>query len=99
MPRQSSPRPSIFNATEGAIVQSEIDNPITKDVIVPSSPEKGDFVSTIFLCSKKEGSQRTILNLKQFNKFVEYHHFTKSSLFDIARSVEESASVNVAELV
>ena len=99
MPRQSSHRPSTFIATEWAIVQSEIDNLITKGVIVPSSPEKGDFVSTIFLCPKKEGSHHTILNLKQFNKFLEYHHFTISSLFDIARSVKESASVNVAELV
>ena len=53
MPRQSSERPSIFNATERAIVQTEIDKFSTKGVIVPSSPEKGDFVSTIFLRPKR----------------------------------------------
>ena len=58
-PRQSSHRPSIFNATERAIVQTEIDKLITKGVIVPSSPEKDDFVSTIFLRPKKDGSHRT----------------------------------------
>ena len=49
MRRQSSHRPSIFNGTERAIVQTEIDKLIAQGVIVPSSPEKGKFVSTIFL--------------------------------------------------
>ena len=48
---------------------------VTNSVIVPSSPERGDFVSTISLHPKKDGTHRTILNLKQFNTFVEYHHF------------------------
>jgi len=80
MPRQSYHRPSIFNAKEQAIVQAEIDKLITKGVAVPSSPEKGAFVSTIFLRPKKDGSHRTILNLKQFNEFVEYHHFKMDTL-------------------
>ena len=79
-PQQISHRSSIFNATERAIVQTEIDKLITKGVIVPSSPEKNDFVSTIFLRPKKDGSHRTILNLKQFNEFVEYHHFKMDTL-------------------
>ena len=47
---------------------------------MPSSPEIGDFVSTIFLRPKKDGTHRTILNLKQFNEFVEYHHFKMDTL-------------------
>ena len=69
-PRKISHRPSIFNAKNQAIVQAEIDKLITKGVIVRSSSEKGDFVSTIFLRPKKDGSHCTILNLKQFNEFV-----------------------------
>ena len=83
MPRQSSHRPSILNTKERAIVQAEIDNLITKGVIVPSSPEKDDFVSTIFLRPKKDGSHRTILNLKQFNEFLEYHHFKMVTLENV----------------
>ena len=51
MPRQSSHRPhrpSIFNGTEQAIVQTEIDKLITKGVIVPSSPEKVTCDQTCF---------------------------------------------------
>ena len=82
LPQQSFHRPSLFNAKERTIVQSEIDKLITKGVIVPSSssPERGNFVSTIFLRPKKDGTHRTILNLKQFNAFVEYHHFKMDTL-------------------
>lgn len=80
LPQHSSNRPSLFNAKEQTILQSEIDKLITKDVMVPTSPERGDFVSTIFLRPKKDGAHRTILNLKQFNAFVEYHHFKMDTL-------------------
>ena len=80
LPQQSARRPSLFNAKERTIVHSEIDKLITKGVIVPSSPEIGDFISTIFLRPKKDGTHRTILNLKQFNEFVEYHHFKMDTL-------------------
>jgi len=80
MPRQSSHRSSIFNAKERAIVQAEIDKLIPKGVFVPSPSEKGDFVSSIFLRPKKDGSHRTILNLKKFNEFVEYYHFNMDTL-------------------
>ena len=80
IPLQSSHRPSIFNALENCIVQTELDKLITKGVIAPLSLEKGDFVSTIFLRPKTDGSHRTILNPKQFNEFVEYHHFKMARL-------------------
>ena len=60
----SSHRPSIFNAKERATVQAEIGKLVTKAVIVPSSPEKSQFVATIFLRLMKDSSHRTILNLK-----------------------------------
>ena len=80
MPRQSSHIPSIYNAIERAIVQAEIDELITKSVMVPSSPGKGDFVSTIFLRPKNDDGHRIILNLKQSNEFVEYHQFKTDTL-------------------
>ena len=80
LPQQSARRPSLFNAKERTIVHSEIDKLITKGVIVPSSPEIAVFVSTIFLRPKKDGTHRTILILKQFNEFVEYHHFKMDTL-------------------
>ena len=37
--------------------------------------EKGDFFSNIFIRPKQDGKYRMILNLKPFNKYLQYHHF------------------------
>ena len=80
--QQSSRRPSLFNAKERTIVQSEIDKLITKCDIVSSSPERaGRFHIYDFLASEKaDGTHRTIFNLRQFNVFAEYHHFKMDTL-------------------
>ena len=74
VPCQAQYRPSVFNAQEELIVQQEIKTLLSKGVIQPSHREPGEFISTIFL-RPKSGSYRTILNLKEFNASVEYHHF------------------------
>ena len=79
-PAQTMGRTCHFNVTEQAIVESEIQKLIQKGVIIPSVHEEGEFISTIFLHSKKDGSYRTILNLKQFNEFVQYRHFKMDTL-------------------
>ena len=48
----------------------------------------GEFISTIFLRSKKDGSYRTILNLKQFNEFVQYRHFKMDTLDTVIRMMK-----------
>ena len=53
---------------------------LEKGVIEPCVPETGEFISTIFLRPKKDGSHRMILNLKKLNSFVEYHHFKMDTL-------------------
>ena len=73
-------RPSVFNTTEHAIVRQEIDKLITKGAIIESTKESDDFISTIFLRPKKDGTHRMILNLKQFNENVVYHHFKMDTL-------------------
>ena len=69
-----------FNVREQIIVESEIQKLLQKGVIIPSVHEEGEFMSTIFLRSKKDGSYRTILNLKKFNEFVQYRYFKMDTL-------------------
>lgn len=40
----------------------------------------GEYISNIFIRPKKDGSFRLILNLKQLNESVEYHHFKMENL-------------------
>ena len=79
-PTQMYARPSLFNSKEHAIVHEEINKLILKGVIKESHTEQGEYISPIFLRPKPDGSYRTILNLKTFNEFVEYHHFKMDTL-------------------
>ena len=79
-PMQHYGRPSVFNAYQHSIVKEEIDKLFAKRVIIPAAQETGEFVSTIFLRPKKDGTHRTILNLKAFNEYIAYHHFKMDTL-------------------
>lgn len=56
---------------------------INMGAIEEVSPVKGQFISSIFVRPKKSGEYRVILNLKNLNEFVEYHHF-KMDTFNTA---------------
>ena len=60
---------------ETDIISSIILELENKGAISKCSPKEGQFLSEIFLTPKPDGSYRLILNLKRFNKFVEYNHF------------------------
>ena len=76
-PTQHYGRPSVFNSHQHSIVNAEIDKLLAKGVIIPAAQE---FISTIFLRPKKDGTHRTILNLKAFNEFIAHHHFKMDTL-------------------
>ena len=74
------PKPINFSAQESANVNAQISKFLEKGIIVQSSHEKGEFISNIFLRPKKDGSFRMILNLKDLNTFVRFHHFKMDSI-------------------
>ena len=88
VPCQAHYRPSVFNAQEELIVRQEIKTLLEKGVIQHSHHEPGEFISTIFLRPKPDGSFRMILNLKEFNKSVEHHHFKMDTLDTVTKMIE-----------
>ena len=52
----------------------------TKGVIKETCHEEKEFVSPIFISHKSNGGIRLILNLKQLNKNIKYHHFKMESI-------------------
>ena len=80
-PYQQYPMPPIrFNSSEAAIIDGEIQQLLSKGVLEETEPSYGQYISTIFLRKKKNGSYRLILNLKGLNKSIEYKHFKMESL-------------------
>ena len=61
-----------FSLGESKIIESEINKLLVKGVIIPTTHEPGEFMSTIFLRPKPDGTHRMILNLKKLNESVVY---------------------------
>ena len=76
------PKEIRFSTDEECIVDREICAMLHQGVIEPvkCEPEKGEFVSNIFVRPKKDGGVRVILNLRKFNENVQKSHFKMHSL-------------------
>jgi hypothetical protein len=71
--------PLRFNEKEAEIVSTEVDKMLTKNVIEKCNCSD-EIISNIFIRQKKDKSDRVILNLKNFNNYVECNHFKMESL-------------------
>ena len=69
-----------FSPEEKSSIAHEIDKLLEMHAIEQVSEDQRGFVTHIFTREKKDGSLRTILNLKQLNLFVEYNHFKMETL-------------------
>ena len=65
---------------EQVIITSEISSLLEKALIVESTHEPGEFISSVFVRPKKGGSHRMIFYLKNLNKHVQYNHFKMDTL-------------------
>ena len=61
-------------------MDKEIGKLLSMGVIEPSVHEAEEVISPIFFVEISDGSYRIILNLKEFNKSVEYEHFKMENL-------------------
>lgn len=77
-----APKPNTFTTFENGCVAQEIKKLFAKGVIVESAHEANEFISSIFLRPKPDGSHRMILNLKSLNKYVVYRHFKMDSIWN-----------------
>lgn len=80
-PQQTYPVGNIkFSPNEAEIIDIELDKLLLKGVIEQATPCNCQFISTMFLRKKKNGTYRMILNLKGLNESIEYVHFKMESL-------------------
>ena len=81
-PKSNSKFASPLSHEEELIVKKEVVLLKRKNIVAKANvTENSIFVSEVFSMSKKDGSQRMILNPKRLNKFVDYKHFkTKYNL-------------------
>ena len=62
------------------LIKEEVNELLRKGVVVECEHEVAESISPIFLREKTDGTQRLILNLKSFNKYLEYRYFKMQTL-------------------
>ena len=75
-------------------------NSFEKSIIITTYVQEGDFFSNLFIRSKKDGSYRTILNLKKLNQDCETVHFKVESIKQVIHMIKPNmylASLDVKD--
>lgn len=60
-----------LSAEEHRLVQGEVNKLMVKQAIMPVADQPGQLLGHLFLCQKKDGSQRPIFNLKKLNRSIQ----------------------------
>ena len=89
-PVQLGPLSPNVPGSNSDIVDCEIAKLLDKCVIETATHSVDEIISGIFLTPKKDGTFRLILNLKQLNHFIPYHHFKMDTLKSILKLVERN---------
>lgn len=76
-------RTYIFSKNEEFIIENEIENMLNMEVIEEVEFSDDRYLSPISTIPKKDGEHWMILNLKDLNEHIVYHHF-KMDTFEIA---------------
>ena len=87
-----------FSPAEAKFIDFEVHKLLSKDIIMASQHEEGEYISPIFLVDKKDGGKRLILNLKGLNEYIEYHHFKMHTILHILRLVTPNCFMAVIDI-
>ena len=87
-----------FSKGDDLIIAGEINKLLEKRVIHNTTHSDNEFITTVFTRPKKDGSHRLILNLKQLNGYVTYHHFKMESLQSAVQLLKKDYWMAVLDL-
>ena len=98
VPTASPCRKITLNKSETAIARDHIKELLDKKAIEYVDSCDGEFVSSVFLCPKKDGRWRLILSLREFNFFVKKIRFKMGTLHSILHLIEPSMYMSSIDL-
>ena len=78
--QEKLPIPMKTTLEQTELIDKEVLEMLQKGAISKVQSVQGQFLSNIFLVTKKDGGFRPVINLKALNKFVPYEHFKMEGL-------------------
>ena len=78
-----------LNQVQEELVSQEVKEKLQKGAIREEIHCKDQFVSHLFLMSKKDGGQRPVINLKELNTFIPYKSFKTEGLHPLMEILEQ----------
>ena len=90
--------PLNFNENERQIIDREVEKLLGKNIIEKCDHSPGEIISSIFIRQKKDKTYRVILNLKEFNNYVEYNHFKMESLQSVLKVMKQGCLMASVDL-
>ena len=78
--QEKAPKVLKLNQEQQKQVDLEVKAMVEKGSISNVCHTKGEFLSSLFLISKKGGRNRPVINLKDLNRFIPYKHFKMEGL-------------------
>jgi len=84
---QNKPFEHKLCAKDTEIISNEVNKLLDKGVISITEAFDSDFFSSLFVRPKKDGSYRTILNLKNLNKECDTYHFKIESIKQVIHMI------------
>ena len=87
-PVKSFCQASRFTPLESDIIDAEIQKLLDMKVISEVDHSPNEFISQVFIVPKKDVEYRIILNLKELNQYIEYHHFKMDTFESVLKLVK-----------
>lgn len=87
----STPKVIDFGQDRNDIVDQEVSELLRLGAISQCEHEQGEFISNIFLVTKKGGKFRPVVNLKKLNEFIEYNHFKMENIETVLKSIKRNS--------
>ena len=78
-----------LNEVQELLVSQEVKKMLEKGALRETICCKEQFVSHLFLVSKKDGRQRPVINLKDFSTFITYRHFQMEGFHQLKEILEQ----------